>query len=81
MATRSQAWVALTNPEEWGGFQIDTVIKPVDYGIDCSDGQVLFTIPGMSQEQRDKLYADLGMLDWVKAVSYTHLTLPTKRIV
>ncbi len=66
MATRSQAWVALTNPEEWGGFQIDTVIKPVDYGIDCSDGQVLFTIPGMSQEQRDKLYADLGMLDWVK---------------
>ena len=66
MATRSQAWVALTNPEEWGGFQIDTVIKPPDYGIDCSDGQVLFTIPGMPQEERDNLYRDLGMLDWVK---------------
>lgn len=65
MTMRPQVWVSLSDPENWWGFQLDWFMKPPDVGNLCKDGPILFTIPTMTQEQRDRLYADLDM-EWVR---------------
>ncbi|MEX2445730.1 MAG: CaiB/BaiF CoA-transferase family protein, partial [Dehalococcoidia bacterium] len=62
---RSTLWVALANPDEWWGFHLDSYVKPPDYGYQCKDGAVYFSINRATQEQRDWLYQELNM-EWVK---------------
>ena len=35
LAMRSTLWVALSNPDEWWGFHLDSYIKPPDHGYQC----------------------------------------------
>lgn len=65
IANRPQVWAALSDPQDWHGFHLDWFLKPPDIGNLCKDGPILFTIPDMPQETREKLYANLDML-WVR---------------
>ena len=62
---RSTLWAALSNPDEWWGFHLDSYVKPVDHGYHCKDGSMLFALRGITDEQREQLYVDLDM-QWVK---------------
>ncbi|MSQ30575.1 MAG: CoA transferase [Dehalococcoidia bacterium] len=63
---RSTLWVALSNPDEWWGFHLDSYVKPPEYGYRCSDGAVLFSLQGVGPERRDDVYQTFEM-EWVRA--------------
>ena len=65
LAMRSTLWVALSNPDEWWGFHLDSYIKPPDTGYHCKDGAIYFSLARTPPEQREDLYRELGM-EWVK---------------
>ncbi len=65
IAMRSTLWAALSNPDEWWGFHLDSYMKPPDMGYHTKDGAVSFTLGRMTREQRDELYKDFQM-EWVK---------------
>ncbi len=65
LAMRSTLWVALSNPDEWWGFHLDSYIKPPDTGYHCKDGAIYFSLARTSPEQREELYRELGM-EWVE---------------
>ncbi|MDA0301066.1 MAG: CoA transferase [Chloroflexi bacterium] len=62
---RSTLWAALSNPDEWWGFHLDSYLKPPDMGYHTQDGAVSFTLGRVTREQRDELYRDFQM-EWVK---------------
>ena len=66
LAMRSTLWTALSNPDEWWGFHLESYVKPPDYGYRCKDGFIFMSFARLSQEQRDRLYGDLKMDDWVR---------------
>jgi formyl-CoA transferase len=62
---RSTLWVALSNPDEWWGFHLDSYVKPPDHGYRCRDGAIYFSLSRMERENFDSLLADLKM-EWVR---------------
>ena len=65
LAMRSTMWAALTNPDEWWGFHLDSTTKPPDTGYHTRDGAISFTAGGIPHERRDELYQAFDM-EWVK---------------
>ena len=65
LAMRSTLWVALSNPDDWWGFHLDSYVKPPDTGYHCKDGAIYFSLARTTPEQREELYSELGM-EWVK---------------
>ena len=68
LAMRSTLWVALSNPDEWWGFHLDSYVKPPDTGYHCKDGAIYFSLARTTPEQREELYSELGM-EWLKGRS------------
>jgi crotonobetainyl-CoA:carnitine CoA-transferase CaiB-like acyl-CoA transferase len=65
LAMRSTLWVALSNPDEWWGFHLDSYVKPPDHGYRCKDGAVFFSLARLPADAFDALLRDLNM-DWVR---------------
>jgi crotonobetainyl-CoA:carnitine CoA-transferase CaiB-like acyl-CoA transferase len=65
LAMRSTLWVALSNPDEWWGFHLDSYIKPPDHGYRCQDGAIYVSFARMDRGNFDQLLADLRM-EWVR---------------
>ncbi len=66
IAMRSTLWVALSNPDYWWGFHLDSYIKPPDHGYACKDGQrIFFSLARMTPDSRQTLHAELGGLPWL----------------
>ena len=66
LAMRSTLWVALSNPDEWWGFHLDSYTKAPDYGYRCKDGFIYMTVARASAEQREQMLKDLKLWPWVK---------------
>lgn len=60
---RSTLWVALSNPDEWWGFHLDSYVKPPEHGYRCKDRRMYFSVGRV--HDRDRLVADLHM-EWVR---------------
>ena len=65
IAMRSTMWVALSNPDEWWGFHLDSYVKPPDHGYQCRDLPIYFSLARMRGESFDELIDELGM-DWAR---------------
>jgi crotonobetainyl-CoA:carnitine CoA-transferase CaiB-like acyl-CoA transferase len=63
MQMRSTLWVALSNPDEWWGFHLDSYVKPPEHGYTCKDRRMYFSIGRVTD--RDQLVAELHM-EWVR---------------
>jgi crotonobetainyl-CoA:carnitine CoA-transferase CaiB-like acyl-CoA transferase len=72
LAMRSTLWVALSNPDEWWGFHLDSYVKPPDHGYACSDGRIFVNLARMEKDELDSLLAELRM-EWVKDDPQFHL--------
>jgi crotonobetainyl-CoA:carnitine CoA-transferase CaiB-like acyl-CoA transferase len=62
MQMRTTLWVALSNRDYWAGFHVDCYVKPPEYGYECKDRRVYFSlgrVPDMAA-----LIVDLKM-EWV----------------
>jgi crotonobetainyl-CoA:carnitine CoA-transferase CaiB-like acyl-CoA transferase len=62
---RSTLWVALSNPDEWWGFHLDSYVKPPFHGFQCRDGRIYFELRGFTAAQREALLEELGM-NWAR---------------
>ena len=60
---RSTLWVALSNPDEWWGFHLDSYVKPPEHGYTCKDRRIYFSVGRVAD--REELVADLHM-EWVR---------------
>ena len=65
LAMRSTLWVALSRPDEWWGFHLDSYIKPPDHGYQCRDLPIFFSLAAMGDENAERLIDDLRM-GWVR---------------
>lgn len=65
LAMRSTLWVALSNPDEWWGFHLDSYVKPPDHGYACSDGRIFMNLARMDKSELDVLLTELNM-EWVR---------------
>ena len=65
IAMRSTLWVALSNPDEWWGFHLDSYVKPPDHGYQCRDLPIYFSLARIRGEAFDSLIDELGM-DWAR---------------
>ena len=59
---RTALWIALSNPDEWWGFHLDSYTNPPEHFYTCSDRRVLFQAEAIAD--RVALMKDLGM-EWV----------------
>jgi crotonobetainyl-CoA:carnitine CoA-transferase CaiB-like acyl-CoA transferase len=62
MHMRTALWIALSNPDEWWGFHLDSYTKPPEHFYTCKDRRVL--IQAQSIRDRAALVKDLQM-EWV----------------
>jgi crotonobetainyl-CoA:carnitine CoA-transferase CaiB-like acyl-CoA transferase len=62
MHMRTALWIALSNPDEWWGFHLDSYTKPPEHFYTCKDRRVL--IQAQSIRDRVALVKDLQM-EWV----------------
>ena len=65
IAMRSTLWVALSNPDEWWGFHLDSYIKPPDHGYQCRDLPIYFSLARIRGEAFESLLDELDM-DWAR---------------
>ena len=65
IAMRSTLWVALSNPDEWWGFHLDSYVKPPDHGYQCRDLPIYFSLARIRGESFESLIDELGM-DWAR---------------
>ena len=65
IAMRSTMWVALSNPDEWWGFHLDSYVKPPDHGYQCRDLPIYFSLARIRGEAFESLIDELGM-DWAR---------------
>ncbi len=72
LAMRSTLWVALSNPDEWWGFHLDSYVKPPDHGYQCKDRPIYFSLARMDREKFGALLRDLDM-EWVRDDPLFHL--------
>ncbi len=66
LAMRSTLWVALSNPDEWWGFHLDSYVKPPDHGYQCRDLPIYFSLARIRGDAFESLIDELGM-DWARA--------------
>jgi crotonobetainyl-CoA:carnitine CoA-transferase CaiB-like acyl-CoA transferase len=59
MQMRSTMWVALSNPDTWGGFHLDSSIKPPEHGYTCKDRPIYFSLGRVVDVEA--LVVELGM--------------------
>ena len=57
---RSIMWAALSNPDDWSGFHLDSYRKPPEAGFRAKDGLITMTIGRLSDEGWEGLFRDLG---------------------
>ena len=65
IAMRSTMWVALSNPDEWWGFHLDSYVKPPDHGYQCRDLPIYFSLARMRGDAVEGLIDELGM-EWAR---------------
>ena len=65
IAMRSTLWVALSNPDEWWGFHLDSYVKPPDHGYQCRDLPIYFSLARIRGEAFESLIDELNM-DWAR---------------
>ena len=65
IAMRSTLWVALSNPDEWWGFHLDSYVKPPDHGYQCRDLPIYFSLARIRGQGFESLIDDLDM-DWAR---------------
>jgi crotonobetainyl-CoA:carnitine CoA-transferase CaiB-like acyl-CoA transferase len=63
MAMRSTLWVALSNPDEWWGFHLESYDRPPFRGYICTDGRIYFDLRHAASVDWDALLAELGIAD------------------
>jgi crotonobetainyl-CoA:carnitine CoA-transferase CaiB-like acyl-CoA transferase len=56
---RTALWVALSNPDEWHGFHLDSYTKPPDEYYTCSDRRIWFSVARV--RDMEQLCRDLKM--------------------
>lgn len=66
LAMRSTLWVALSNPDEWWGFHLDSYVKPPDHGYQCRDLPIYFSLARMGLDGVEQLIDALEMA-WVRS--------------
>jgi crotonobetainyl-CoA:carnitine CoA-transferase CaiB-like acyl-CoA transferase len=57
---RSIMWAALSNPDDWSGFHLDSYRKPPEAGFRTREGLVTMTIGRLSDDGWQRLMRDLG---------------------
>ncbi len=65
IAMRSTLWVALSNPDEWWGFHLDSYVKPPDHGYQCRDLPIYFSLARIRGQGFESLIDELDM-GWVR---------------
>lgn len=65
LAMRSTLWVALSKPDEWWGFTLDSYLKPPDHGYQCADLPIYFSLGRMGDDDVERLIDELEM-GWVR---------------
>lgn len=60
---RSTLWVALSNPDEWWGFHLESYRRPPFRGYACSDGNIYFDMRHAASVDWDRFLAELGLSD------------------
>lgn len=60
---RGILWSAQSDPDEWGGFHLDSYTRPVDDGYRTADGRIYFALRRASSEDYDNLMITLGLVD------------------
>jgi crotonobetainyl-CoA:carnitine CoA-transferase CaiB-like acyl-CoA transferase len=63
LTMRSTLWVALSNPDEWWGFHLESYLRPPFRGYQCADGRIYFDLRHAASVDWDTLLADLGLTD------------------
>ena len=66
LAMRSTLWVALSNPDEWWGFHLDSYVKPPDHGYQCRDLPIYFSLARTRGDAFEALLDELGM-SWARS--------------
>jgi succinate--hydroxymethylglutarate CoA-transferase len=61
VAMRSTLWVALSNPDEWWGFHLESYTRPPYRGYQCADGAIYFDLRHAASVDWDSLLAALGL--------------------
>lgn len=62
---RGILWSAQSEPDEWGGFHLDSYTRPIDDGYRTSDGRIYFALRRASSEDFDNLMIQLNLLDYL----------------
>jgi formyl-CoA transferase len=65
IAMRSTLWVALSNPDEWWGFHLDSYVKPPDHGYQCRDLPIYFSLARIRGDAFESLIDELDM-SWAR---------------
>lgn len=63
LTMRSTLWVALSNPDEWWGFHLESYLRPPFRGYECADGRIYFDLRHAASVDWDALLDDLGLSD------------------
>ena len=74
LAMRSTLWVALSKPDEWWGFTLDSYVKPPDHGYQCADLSIYFALARMGVDDVEHLIDELEM-SWVREDAQFELLL------
>jgi crotonobetainyl-CoA:carnitine CoA-transferase CaiB-like acyl-CoA transferase len=56
---RSTLWAALSNPDEWWGFHLDSYVKPPEHGYTCKDTRIYLSAARV--DNIEKLISELNM--------------------
>jgi crotonobetainyl-CoA:carnitine CoA-transferase CaiB-like acyl-CoA transferase len=62
---RGIMWMAMSDPDDWYGFHLDSYTKPPDHGYKTKDGQVFFGLRRGSTEDWDRLMISLGLEEYI----------------
>lgn len=62
---RGIMWTAMTDPDDWYGFHLDSYTKPPDHGYKTKTGQVFFGLRRGSSEDWDRLMISLGLEEYI----------------
>jgi crotonobetainyl-CoA:carnitine CoA-transferase CaiB-like acyl-CoA transferase len=63
LTMRSTLWVALSNPDDWWGFHLDSYVRAPFRGYQCADGAIYFDLRHARSVDWDALLADLDLAD------------------
>jgi crotonobetainyl-CoA:carnitine CoA-transferase CaiB-like acyl-CoA transferase len=61
MHMRGIMWHALSNPDDWFGFHLDSYTYPPEHGYQTKDGPMYFILRRGSSEDWDRFVIELGM--------------------